>query len=152
TATAPKDAATTKDSTAPKGAAAPKNAATAADRARCDRAAFRVVIDVGHTVESPGAVSARGIDEYGFNLRLAKEIERSLVDAGFARTVLMVTGGRARRSLFTRVARANRSAPDLLLSIHHDSVPDKFLETWEYEGSDHPYCDRFKGHSIFISH
>jgi hypothetical protein len=27
----------------------------------CERSVFRVVIDVGHTVEVPGAVSARGL-------------------------------------------------------------------------------------------
>jgi N-acetylmuramoyl-L-alanine amidase len=33
----------------------------------------------------------------------------------------------------------------------HDSVPDSFLETWEYEGQERRYCDRFSGHSIFVS-
>jgi N-acetylmuramoyl-L-alanine amidase len=49
------------------------------------------------------------------------------------------------------VARANALAPDLFLSIHHDSVPDSFLQRWQYEGTDHYFSDRFKGHSIFIS-
>jgi N-acetylmuramoyl-L-alanine amidase len=30
-------------------------------------------------------------------------------------------------------------------------VPDRFLERWEYEGEEHYFSDRFKGHSIFIS-
>jgi N-acetylmuramoyl-L-alanine amidase len=30
-------------------------------------------------------------------------------------------------------------------------VPDRFLEKWEYEGEQHSYSDRFKGHAIFIS-
>jgi N-acetylmuramoyl-L-alanine amidase len=30
-------------------------------RSACDTAAFRVVVDVGHTAESPGAPSARGL-------------------------------------------------------------------------------------------
>jgi hypothetical protein len=34
----------------------------------CDRAVFRVVVDVGHTAESPGR-RARGIWEYDFNPR-----------------------------------------------------------------------------------
>jgi N-acetylmuramoyl-L-alanine amidase len=117
----------------------------------CDRAAFRVVVDVGHTAESPGAKSARGIGEYDFNLRLASLIEQDLLQAGFGKTVLLVTDGPARKSLFDRVARANRLSPDLFLSIHHDSVPDSFLEGWEYEGERHTFSDRFKGHSIFIS-
>ena len=49
------------------------------------------------------------------------------------------------------MARANRLSADLFLSIHHDSVPDSFLETWEYEGHEHGFSDRFKGHSIFFS-
>jgi N-acetylmuramoyl-L-alanine amidase len=117
----------------------------------CDRAAFRVVVDVGHTAESPGAKSARGIGEYDFNLRLASLIEQDLLQAGFGKSVLLVTDGPARKSLFDRVARANRLSPDLFLSIHHDSVPDSFLEGWEYEGERHTFSDRFKGHSIFIS-
>jgi N-acetylmuramoyl-L-alanine amidase len=117
----------------------------------CDRAAFRVVVDVGHTAESPGAKSARGIGEYDFNLRLAALIEQELLHAGFGKTVLLITDGPARKSLAARVARANALSPDLFLSIHHDSVPDRFLESWEYEGEQHSFSDRFKGHSIFIS-
>jgi N-acetylmuramoyl-L-alanine amidase len=120
-------------------------------RSACDHAAFRVVVDVGHTAESPGAPSARGFWEYDFNLRLATLIKQKLLAAGFAKTVLLVTDGPARKSLFARVARANRLSADLFLSIHHDSVPDSFLETWEYEGHEHGFSDRFKGHSIFFS-
>ena len=120
-------------------------------RSACDSAAFRVVVDVGHTAESPGAISARGVYEYEFNLRLATLIKQKLLAAGFAKTVLLVTDGPARKSLFARVGRANRLSADLFLSIHHDSVPDSFLETWEYEGQEHGFSDRFKGHSIFFS-
>ena len=117
----------------------------------CDRAAFRVAVDVGHTAQSPGAMSARGVGEYDFNLRLARRIEQDLVRAGFGRTVLLVTDGPTRKGLAERVARANALSPDLFLSIHHDSVPDSFLQRWQYEGEDHYFSDRFKGHSIFIS-
>jgi N-acetylmuramoyl-L-alanine amidase len=121
------------------------------DAPTCDRAAFRVVVDVGHTEEVPGATSARGAYEYDFNLALAKRIDQQLREAGFDKTVLLVTHGRAHPSLAERVGRANASGADLFFSIHHDSVPDKFLEKWEYEGDTHSYSDRFKGHSIFIS-
>ena len=117
----------------------------------CDRAAFRVIVDVGHTAEAPGARSARGFWEYDFNLQLAKLIERYLVQAGFAKTVLLVTQGRTRKGLFERTTFANHFSADLFLSIHHDSVPDSFLERWEYDGEEHYFSDRFKGHSIFIS-
>ena len=96
-------------------------------------------------------MSARGVDEYEFNLRLAKQIDRALLDAGFAKTVLMVTGGPGIGSQYERVARANNLSADLLLSIHHDSVPNPFLEKWEFKGKPGIFSDRFKGHSIFIS-
>jgi N-acetylmuramoyl-L-alanine amidase len=117
----------------------------------CDRAAFRVVVDVGHTAQSPGARSARGYWEYDFNLGLATRIEQDLLHAGFGKTVLLITDGPTRKGLAERVARANALSPDLFLSIHHDSVPDSFLERWQYEGEEHYFSDRFKGHSIFVS-
>jgi N-acetylmuramoyl-L-alanine amidase len=109
------------------------------------------VLDVGHTAQSPGAKSARGADEYDFNLRLAKQVDQALRDAGFAKTVLMVTEGPGVRSMYVRVARANELGADLLLSIHHDSVPNSFLEKWDYGGKPETFSDRFKGHSIFVS-
>jgi N-acetylmuramoyl-L-alanine amidase len=118
----------------------------------CDRTGFRVVVDVGHTADVPGARSARAVSEYFFNLRLAKQVEQALIEAGFVRTVLLLTTDPPRRGLFQRVERVNSLAADLLLSIHHDSVPDQFLETWEFEGEPYGFSDRFPGHAIFVSH
>lgn len=118
----------------------------------CNRSTFRMVVDVGHTAKVPGAMSARGVNEYEFNLRLAKQIEQRLIDAGFARTVLLITAAPPYRGLVERVMRANSLPADLFLSIHHDSVPDSFLETWEYDGQQLSFSDRFKGHSIFVSY
>lgn len=121
-------------------------------RSKCNRTKFRVILDVGHTVDDPGAISARGIPEYEFNLRLAKQIGQKLVEAGYSNTLLLVTSGQAISGLVKRVAVANKSAANLFLSIHHDSVPDVFLENWEYEGKSYHFSDRFKGHSIFVSY
>jgi N-acetylmuramoyl-L-alanine amidase len=118
---------------------------------RCDPAKFRIVLDVGHTAESEGAISARNISEFTYNLRLAKRIEAKLKAEGFAETKLLVTEGKARRSLFRRVDAASDLRADLLLSIHHDSVPDKFLEDWEFEGKKSHFSDRFSGYSVFVS-
>ena len=122
------------------------------DGSLCPRAQFRIVLDVGHTIEFPGATSARGVPEYEFNLSLATRIEQALIAAGFARTVRLITDGPAIASLFQRVASANSLPADLFLSIHHDSVPEAFLQTWEHDGNQLPYSDRFKGHSIFVSY
>jgi N-acetylmuramoyl-L-alanine amidase len=120
--------------------------------AACTQAAsFRTVVDVGHGIKAPGALSARGVDEYDFNLRLSREIAKELRAAGFAKTVLMVTPDKPTRGLFKRVARAKELKADLFFAIHHDSVPDKMMETWQVDGKTRHYNDRFPGHSIFIS-
>ena len=117
----------------------------------CDPAKFRIVLDVGHTAESEGAISARNVAEFVFNLRLARQIEEKLKAEGFAETRLLTTGGKARASLFKRVAVANNLHANLFLSIHHDSVPDSFLENWEFEGKKSHFSDRFSGYSVFVS-
>jgi N-acetylmuramoyl-L-alanine amidase len=120
--------------------------------AACTHAAtFRTIVDVGHGTQAPGALSARGVDEYDFNLRLSREIDKELRAAGFDKTVLLITPDKPTRGLFKRVARANALKADLFLAIHHDSVPDKMMETWQVDGKTRQYNDRFPGHSIFIS-
>jgi N-acetylmuramoyl-L-alanine amidase len=121
------------------------------DTGSCARSAFRVLIDVGHTATSPGADSARGVPEYEFNLELADVIAHSLREAGFDKTVRLVTSGSRLTSLFERVANANNLHADLFISIHHDSVPDNLKETWQYEGRKISYSDRFNGYAIFVS-
>jgi N-acetylmuramoyl-L-alanine amidase len=117
----------------------------------CVPAAFRVVLDVGHTADSPGAFSARGVTEYSFNMQLADAIRQALLDAGFEQTTKVVISGPARRGLFERATRANGAHADLFIAIHHDSVPDYLLENWEYEGKKQQFSDRFSGFSIFVS-
>jgi N-acetylmuramoyl-L-alanine amidase len=117
----------------------------------CGRSAFRVVIDVGHTATSPGADSSRGVPEYEFNLKLADVIVQSLHEAGFDKTVRLVTSGTRMASLFERAASANQLNADLFISIHHDSVPDNLKETWQYEGKKLSYSDLFSGYALFVS-
>ena len=119
--------------------------------APCEPSKFRIVLDVGHTAESEGAMSARNVGEFVFNLRLARQIEEKLKAEGFAETRLLLTEGKARRSLVKRVAAANNLRADFFLSIHHDSVPNKFLEDWEFDGNKRRFSDRFSGYSVFVS-
>jgi N-acetylmuramoyl-L-alanine amidase len=126
-------------------------ASRSAVQTTCDRASFHVVVDVGHSANVGGARSARGVSEYEFNLRLAKQIVQALQDGGFARTTLLITTEPPRAGLLKRVERANSLKADLFLSIHHDSVPKQFIDKWEFEGEPQVFSDQFKGHSIFIS-
>lgn len=132
-------------------AQAPRGTTKRAALQICKRETFRIVVDVGHTPQEPGATSARGATEYEFNLRLAERIERSLLDAGFASASLLVTDGPARKGLLIRASRAAERNPDLFVSVHHDSVPEHFLEEWEFEGRKLRFSDRFSGYSMFVS-
>ncbi len=113
--------------------------------------AFRVVVDVGHTLDVPGALSARGVPEYAFNLQLAQQIKQTLVDAGFDKTVLLITAKAPPAGLFERAIVANRLPADLFISIHHDSVPDNLIHTWQYDGRDQQYNDDYPGYALFVS-
>jgi N-acetylmuramoyl-L-alanine amidase len=133
------------------GPAGPTPSAASPTATLCVPAKFRIVLDVGHTAKSEGATSARNVPEFAFNLHLAQRIEEKLKAAGFAATKLLVTEGNARSSLVRRVAAANDLPADLFLSIHHDSVPNKLLEDWDFEGRKSHFSDRFSGYSVWVS-
>jgi N-acetylmuramoyl-L-alanine amidase len=124
---------------------------TAVAEDTCKRATFKVLIDVGHTPDDPGAISAHGNPEYGYNLNLANMAMTQLVDAGFRQTTLILVKGRGYGQLLQRAQIANRIAPDLLLSIHHDSTRERYLSRWVFAGVERPYSDKFSGHSLFVS-
>lgn len=109
--------------------------------------AAKVAIDVGHYHEKPGAVSARGVAEFNYNLQLAQEVEAALRRSGHATLLIGENGLSA--DLAARAPRAKRM--DLFISIHHDSVQPHYLETWEHEGMERRFSDRYSGFSLFVS-
>jgi N-acetylmuramoyl-L-alanine amidase len=109
--------------------------------------AAAIAVDVGHYLKEPGAISARGVPEFDYNLRLARELDAALRAAGH-RTLLIGDDGLAEQ-LGGRAPRAK--GMDLFISIHHDSVKLRYLSMWEYEGTPRFYSDRFTGHSLFVS-
>lgn len=106
-----------------------------------------VAVDVGHSTAAPGAVSARGIFEHAFNQSLARDIVASLGREGERSYLVGEQGGMT--VLMDRV-NAARDA-DLLLSVHHDSVQEHFLQSWAPEGVQQRFSDRYAGFSLFIS-
>ncbi len=112
---------------------------------------FIIAIDPGHTINSPGATSARGVDEYLFNQNTGALLHQQLLkDKRFKRSfIINETGDDI--SLSARAAIANQQGAHLLVSIHHDSVQPKDLSQWLYQGRFLPYCDKFTGYSIFYS-
>ena len=126
-------------------------AAAKATATSCARSAFRTVVDVGHTAEVPGAISARGVPEYTFNLQLGQQIAQALVAAGFDHTTLLITAAAPPGGLVQRAIKANALPADLFIAIHHDSVPDNLLQTWTYEGQENHFNDDYPGYALFIS-
>lgn len=120
---------------------------------QCDHRNFRIVIDVGHSAQSPGALSARGVPEYRFNTMLAQAVIATLRRDGFQNVTLVANQAAGRADLATRNARANAARPQAFLSLHHDSVQKQYLEKWTNEyGVEQSYSDRFSGYSVFVSH
>ena len=116
----------------------------------CSPSRFRIAIDIGHTPKIPGSISARGVGEYAFNLRLAREIHDALREAGFSRAFLINPSGKEIR-LYERVRAARRENADLFLSVHHDSVRRAHLLKWVHNGEDLDYTSVARGHSLHIS-
>ena len=112
---------------------------------------FKIAIDIGHTENSPGAISARGVPEYLFNKNIGTLLHKKLLqDKRFKGSFIIKEIGDD-LSLSARAAIANRQGASLFISIHHDSVEPKDLSFWLYQGELMAHCDRFTGYSIFYS-
>lgn len=107
-----------------------------------------IAVDVGHFLRQPGAISARGVAEFEYNVRLAREISETLKRAGY-KAILIGDDGMA-EDLAKRAPRA--AGMDLFISVHHDSVQPRYLAAWDYEGATYWYApDPFAGFSLFVS-
>lgn len=110
-------------------------------------AAANIALDVGHYLEEPGVISARGRPEFEFNLDLAREIEAALNTRGHATRLIGADG--KMKDLWRR-PRAAQGA-DLFVSVHHDSMREKHLSAWTHDGAERRYSDMFTGFSLFVS-
>lgn len=110
-------------------------------------AAASIALDVGHYLEEPGVISARGRPEFEFNLDLAREIDAGLKTRGHATRLI---GADGRMKDLWRRSRAAQGA-DLFVSVHHDSVRERYLSTWTHDGAERRYSDMFSGFSLFVS-
>jgi N-acetylmuramoyl-L-alanine amidase len=64
----------------------------------------------------------------------------------------MITSAAPPLGLLERAVRANKMHADLFLAVHHDSVPDNLLQTWEYQGQEYHYNDNYPGYALFVSY
>lgn len=119
----------------------------AAVAAACALAGDWIAVDVGHTLEAPGATSARGRSEFEFNRDLARVLVDTLRARGMRAELINADGRIDSLQARPRAAQGAR----LLLSIHHDSVNAFELQPWEWQGRMLDYNDAFAGHSLFVS-
>jgi len=112
---------------------------------------MRIALDVGHLPTQQGAISASGKYEYQFNKRFVYELR----DAGRKTTpfefVVIDAANRPKLKLGERPAIAKAKAADVFISIHHDSVNNKYLTKSMVNGKSQPYSDAFSGFSVFVS-
>ncbi len=112
-------------------------------------AAPLIALDVGHTLAEPGAISARGMPEFSFNLALAQTIHAELTEK--KQQSLLIGADGDLRELKSRTREAQALGATFFLSIHHDSADERYLETWEWAGASHRFTGRLSGFSLFVS-
>ena len=100
------------------------------------QAAPVVIVDVGHSAQAPGARSAYGRPEYGFNAQLARLLVPALRDRGM--------DARLREGHATLTERtAGTAGADLFVSVHHDSIQQAWIDQGRQA--------EFSGFSVFVS-
>lgn len=106
-----------------------------------------IALDAGHSLNDGGALSARGREEFFFNQDFAHLLAMRLESDGQA--VRRINFDGAISGLHQRPKLAAGS--DFFLSIHHDSISEKHLLTWEWEGIERTYTEVKRGFGLFVS-
>ena len=96
-----------------------------------------MAVDVGHYHAEPGVISASGIPEFEFNLKLALETKQFLEREKIAVRLI----GEKGKHVFLNHRTRDAAGADLFVSIHHDSMRESLL----------PRRDEFAGFSLFVS-
>ncbi|HET8708521.1 MAG TPA: N-acetylmuramoyl-L-alanine amidase, partial [Pseudomonadales bacterium] len=109
----------------------------------------KIAIDVGHSKETSGALSSRGIAEYEFNLSLAKRIQSVLAPENDPRAFLIYSEPDIPLTKRTRIA-YNKNAT-FFLSVHHDSAVAQYLDTWNWKGKTYYHTHKYSGFGLFVS-
>jgi N-acetylmuramoyl-L-alanine amidase len=110
-----------------------------------------VTLDIGHTPERPGALSARGRTEYSFNRELALDLDAALRAKGIEVGLHNEAGDDI--SLGIRGTQLATVSRGVVLSLHHDSVQPVYLQRGLIGGKPSTFTrfPKARGYSIFVS-
>ena len=106
-----------------------------------------VAVDVGHSLKDSGATSARGRSEFEFNRIFAEVLAGALRKRDLGVKEINFAGDIG--SLAARPAKAAGS--DFFIAIHHDSISESYLKTWNWHGEEMTYTDVKRGFGLFVS-
>lgn len=105
-----------------------------------DIADWCIVLDAGHGGSEMGTIAPNGVAEKDLNLNLAVAAKAALEASGFG-TVLLSRGADVELPLAERVAWIEAQQPHIVLSLHHNALPDgrdplshQGLSTYYYHG------------------
>jgi N-acetylmuramoyl-L-alanine amidase len=110
-------------------------------------AAPLVAVDVGHGLKDSGAISARGRTEYDFNRVFAGVLADALLAHRLRVREINFAGDIG--SLAARPAKAAGS--DFFIAVHHDSISERYLQFWDWDGREMSYTDVKRGFGLFVS-
>lgn len=106
-----------------------------------------VAVDVGHGLKDGGALSARGRTEFEFNRLLAGVLANALGERGLEVREINFAGDIG--SLAERPQQAVGS--DFFIALHHDSVSERYLQFWDWDGIEASFTEVKRGFGIFVS-
>jgi N-acetylmuramoyl-L-alanine amidase len=108
-----------------------------------------VAIDIGHSKQNPGAISARGKPEFEFNLDLGLALQIALTHHRIDSFLIGDQGDI--EDVKQRASIAEAHDAKFFVSLHHDSAQPKYFKTWKWQEAARSYSDDFFGFSIFVS-
>ncbi len=109
----------------------------------------KIALDIGHSKQQPGAISARGKPEFYFNHDLALILQDALTKLQIDAFLIGEDGNTLDLQQRTTLAHDNKAS--IFLSIHHDSTQASYLKPWKWQKVGQHYSDKFSGFSLFIS-
>ena len=109
-----------------------------------------LALDAGYSINDPGMAGVRGKREVEYNDRFVAELIPKIKAAGWE--VKLTRGDYGYVSDKHRAEQANIWEADLLLSIHHDVSPKRFLKTETKDGvTVNQSTKSFEGYSMYVS-